>query len=131
MPQMVNITVKAADGVTQVVFTGIQPSAGDKVPAVWRDNAASTVPNNRPTFTVSGQYNGPRTARRMKGQVKIPVLKTVDGQEVSEDAFVFEFNGVVLQKVEDSVTSEAVHRACNLFASSLFKQQLIEGFAAS
>lgn len=131
MPQMANIVVKAANGTTDVTFTGIQPSAGDKVPAVWRDNAASTVPNNRPTLAVSGQYNGPRTARRMKGQVKIPVLKTVNGQEVSEDAFVFEFNGVVLQKVADSVTQEAVHRACNLFASALFKQQLIEGFAAS
>lgn len=131
MPQMANIVVKAADGTTNVTFTGIQPSAGDKVPALWRDNAASTIPGNRPTLSVNGQYNGPRTARRMKGQVKFPVLKTVNGVEVSEDAFIFELNGVVLQKVPDSVTNEVVHRAMNIFASALFKQQMIEGFAAS
>lgn len=131
MPNMANIVVKAANGTTDVTFTGIQPSAGDKVPAMWRDNAASTVPSNRPTLSVSGQYNGPKTARRMKGQVKVPVLKTVNGVEVSEDAFIFELNCVILQKVADSVTLEAVHRALNLFASAHFKQQMIEGFAAS
>lgn len=47
MPNMANITVKKADGTTDVVYTALTPSAGDKTSARWSLTASSTKANLR------------------------------------------------------------------------------------
>jgi hypothetical protein len=48
MPALADITVKMADGTTNITYTGIVPSAGDKTPAVWRSNSVGGSIGQRP-----------------------------------------------------------------------------------
>lgn len=43
MPTLSNITVKKNDGTTDVIYTGVAPSAGDKSPAVLRNNSLGSA----------------------------------------------------------------------------------------
>jgi hypothetical protein len=58
MPSMANITVKAADGSTNVVYDALSPSAGNGVPAIWRATAAGTSPATRPELRMVSQDTG-------------------------------------------------------------------------
>lgn len=43
MPTMANITVKKADGTTDIVFDAIAGSGGDTSAARWRQDTGNTV----------------------------------------------------------------------------------------
>lgn len=53
MPQMANITVKKADGTTDVVYTALTPAGGDNSPARWSANALALRWHSVP-FSTSG-----------------------------------------------------------------------------
>ena len=75
MPQMANITVKKADGTTNVVYTAVTGSAGDKTNAVWQNTSVGTVPAERPTFAMQTMSNGTGTSRRVKMSGSWPTTK--------------------------------------------------------
>lgn len=58
MPTMADITVKAANGTTDVVLKAKAPSFGDKSDAIWNIDASSTIRNHRPVFTSQTLWNG-------------------------------------------------------------------------
>jgi len=65
MPKQANIVVKAPDN-SDVTFTALSGSAGDRVPAIYRNDSDGTLPlGMRPTFRIATQDNGPKTARRL------------------------------------------------------------------
>ena len=66
MAQISDITVKKADGTTDVVYVAATPSAGDKSPAVWTQNAFSGIQGFRPRFEVQTQDNGAGNVRQMR-----------------------------------------------------------------
>lgn len=69
MPSMANMTVKKNDGTTDIVYDALSPSAGDNVPAVWRQdtgNVAGLPVGLRSTLKVWTRDNGPKTARQFK-----------------------------------------------------------------
>jgi hypothetical protein len=72
MPQITNITVKKADGVTDQVLVAVQPSAGDGVAARWRAEAGFPSPAVMPTVTLSSRANGAKTGRRVDIRVTYP-----------------------------------------------------------
>lgn len=57
MPNMSNITVKAANGTSDVVFTALNPAGGDGSVARWSVNTANPVAALRPVFTASSRPN--------------------------------------------------------------------------
>jgi hypothetical protein len=66
MPSISNITVKKADGTTDVTFVAKVPSAGDSSPAVWRqDSHAAPYVGLKPELRMDSRFNGDRTARRV------------------------------------------------------------------
>lgn len=130
MPQMANITVKKNDGTTDVVYTQTAPSAGDKSPAVWRNNAVGTAPAFRPELRVSSQFNGTKTARRVEGSYMFPSIATgSDGKISVVDRCLLSFSAVVPQGMLDSDINEAAAQGLNLFASVLIKQSVQSGFS--
>ena len=132
MPNQANIIVKKNDGTTDVVYTAVAASSGDKTPAVWRNNTVGTAPSHRPELQVSSQSNGPRTARRLLVKGVYPTLVTgTDGKTNVADRFVLDATIVVPQGMPDADINEAASQMLNLMASTLMKDQVKTGYAAT
>lgn len=129
MPQMANITVKKANGTTDIVWTALTPSAGDSSPARWRSDTASLIPGNRPTFDLLTVYNGPKTARRAKGSAKFPVVKTENSVEVLKGTIPLEMSILIPQGLEETDAAEAVAQLFGLMFSQLFRDSVKSGYA--
>lgn len=132
MPQLANIVVKKNDGTTDVTFTGIQPSGGDKAPAMWRNESVGTAVAHRPTVVLSSRNNGTGTARRMDGQAVFPTTVTgADGRVTVADRLIVSISGVIPSGMPSAEVNEAVSQALNVFASSLVKDSFKAGYAPS
>lgn len=128
---MSDITVKTADGTTDIVYSALTPSAGDKVPAQWRAETAGTAAGLRPTLSLRSEYNGPRTARRVDFTYQYPFVVTDTSTSTSSVKARIPFSGSMTIPVEipDSVVAEAVAQSTNLLVSALLVSCLKAGYA--
>lgn len=132
MPQLADISVKANDGTTNVVYTGVLASSGDKTPALWRNNAIAAANIFRPTYTVQSHSNGPKTARRVEGVYQYPTTTVgSDGKVNLSNRGIISFSALVPQGMLDSEVNEFVSQGLNLFNATLTKDQVKSGFAAT
>lgn len=131
MPQMANITVKKADGTTNIVYDAIVPSSGDKTPAVWCAKAVSAIPKHRPVFSILFKDNGPRTARHVSGVFKFPAFVLNGGLETQVATVPLSFEGTLPTTIDAAVVKEAVYQFGNLLVAALVRAQLEEGYAAT
>lgn len=131
MPNMADITVKKADGTTDVTYVALSPSAGDKTPAQWRVEALGTVPGNRPQFQVSSKYSADRQARIVEGKLLYPETFTdsTTGIVATRLRETFQFTSIIRQDAADATTSEMVAQAANLIKSALIQSVLKTGFS--
>lgn len=132
MPSMANITIKKADGTTDVVYTQKTPSAGDKSPAVWKNDTVGTVLAARPTFTIMAMDNGTRKARRARTTFIWPKTRldaagnvTVVGGASSESSH------LIPQDMLADEIGEYVAQYAGLLYSTLIKASLNDGYAPS
>lgn len=131
MATMANITIKKHNGTTDIVWTGLQRSAGDKSPAVWRSDTVSTIPANRPVAKVTSRDNAKGTTRIVEAEIEYPILATINGVETVIGKQPLKVFAPVLQGVDSAQVQEGVSQAINLLASTLFRAQFLEGFAAN
>jgi len=130
MPSMANITVKKNDGTTDVTYTAVVPSAGDKSPAVWRNNSMGSAPAHRTEFSIQSLWNGPRTARKVTGKFMYPVTAVgTDGKTNIVDRGWLTFEGIVPQTMADADINELVSQSANLIGATLIKDSLKTGYA--
>lgn len=134
MPSMASITVKKADGTTDIVFDALAPSGGDNVPAVWRQDtgAVAGLPVGlRSAFKVLSKWNGPRTARQVQFELVFPyaVQDSTTTLFAAKDRCVF--NGVFTmpQGIPSSNLNEAAAQGLNLLAAALIKSAVNSGYA--
>lgn len=127
--QIADISVKKADGTTNVVYTAITASAGDRSPALWRSNPSATLRGNRSTVQMETHSNGPGTARRAAVKYMAPVVRTIEGQEVVVASIPMSLDAVLPNGLTDSEITEAVEQGMNLFASTLIRQSIALGYA--
>lgn len=128
MPQMANITVKDAANV-DVIYVASAPSAGDRIPAVWRANALTPIIGHRPSFTVVTRDNQKRSGRIMEASFKFPILGTVDGQTVVLATVPFSFSGTLPTNVDSAKVADAFVQFGNLVASVLVRSSASDGYA--
>lgn len=129
MPSMANIAVMKNDGTTSVTYTALTPSAGDKVAAQWRNEAADTRPGRRPVFTLVTSANGNETGRRFESTFTYPVNVTENGVVKQYLIGPFKCTGFIPNYVESADINEAVSQNGNLLVSTLIKDSLKAGFA--
>lgn len=126
MPQMANITVKKADGTTDIVYTAMSPSAGDKTPAIWRSNTVGTSVAQRPEFkATSAQLNGNK--RQLKTNFVYPIVDPISDKVIDYVTVVMDVKSSLAGK--DADVREAVFQALHLNSSALVKQSAADGFA--
>lgn len=129
MPQMADVTVKANDGTTNVVYVAMSPSAGDRVPSQWRVNAANARANLRPKFELVSQKNGAGTARRLQAVFRYPCVETLNGVETLVATVPIDVTWTIPLNATDTAIAEAVSQFANLLASTLIKDSVKAGFA--
>lgn len=130
MPALANITVKKADGTTDVIYTANQGASGDKVFARWTNSTVGTTPAERPQFTLKAESNGSGTARRLTASYKWPMVSTdAGGNKIVAGGFNGSATFLVPQNQEASVIAEQAAQFCNVLASTLVKASISEGFA--
>lgn len=131
MPSMGNITVKKADGTTDIVWTAAAPSAGDSVPAVWRSNTVSNVMGHRPKASLLVRDNAAKTGRVFQGAVMYPHTFTDSGSgKITLLATTpIRFEGTLPAGVPLAELKEAIYQAGNLFVSALMRAALEEQYA--
>lgn len=130
MPNMASVTVKKNDGTTDVVYTAVVPSAGDKTPAIWKNQTVGTANSHRPELKLQSRDNGTNTARRVEGVLTYPYL-TVDTQGKTNvaDKVILNVSAVVPKGMPDTDVNEAVSQGFNLFAATLLKDSFKTGYA--
>lgn len=128
MPSMANITVKKADGTTDVVFSALTPSAGDTVPAQWAPTTEA-VPDFRPKVTLVTTNNGSRTARRFRLLFTYPVKAEVNGVNQVVAKVPVEITGTLPTNVSSTEVQEAIYQSGNFFTSSLVRESLVAGYS--
>jgi hypothetical protein len=132
MPTQADITVKKNDGTTDITYTKVQASGGDKSPAIWRSNSVGTAAAHRPEFRTVSHANGDGSARRVLAQFSYPVTATgSDGKVYVVRRLNMELSCANPLDMADTDMNEAVSQGCNLMGSTHVKDQIKAGFAST
>lgn len=133
MANIGNITIKKADGTTDIVYDGIVGASGGD-PALFRQDtgANSALPvGMRATVRWLSKWNGNKSARQQELTFQLPYAlqdSTTTRFSASDVATVRLFVSQP-QNIPQSVLSEAVHQALNFFAHATNKSQAATGHA--
>jgi hypothetical protein len=120
MPTAANITVKNAAS-ADVVYVVASPSAGDRVPAIWRFNAASPIMAHRPTFRLVLRTNGKQDGRVIEGSLRFPIVDDVNGVATQLAVVPLSFSGTLPMNVNTSWVTDAFIQFGNLVSSTLVR----------
>lgn len=127
MPVFGNITIKKADGTSDIVYTAVQKSAGDGSPARYEQQTPSVL-SARPQFAIqSSKPPGSGNLRRMTFNGVYPILD-VDGKEVGR-VTLSDAKVTTPRNADATSVKEGVHQLLNLCASAASKQSAEEGYA--
>lgn len=135
MPSMADITVKKADGTTDIVYNALAASGGESSPAVWRQDtgASAGLPVGlRSRFKLSSKWNGPKTARQITFEVILPyaVQDSTTTLYSAKDQVVMTGIVTMPQGIPSANLNEVV-QGLNLLASTLVKTSVQAGYAPS
>lgn len=131
MANMANITVKKADGTTDIVYTALTPSAGDNTPAVWRSETAATINSGKPTATMVSKWNGAKNVRRSDIHFVYPqnAVDSTTNLTSVVNRIPIHLTAQIPQDVPDTVVAEAVAQAFNLFKATLVQDSVKSGYS--
>lgn len=130
MPNISNITVKKADGTTDITYTAMNPAGADGTKALWRSNSVGANPNQRPHFEYSGKASKDGTRRETTSNFVYPIVVTNPVTGIASVAGYY--TEVITRKLTlnapDADAAEAVAQAANLNASALIRSCSAVGF---
>jgi len=128
---MADITVKKADGTTNVIYVAATPSAGDKSPAVWTQNAFSGVQGFRPRLELQTQDNGAGSVRVVRVKYVYYSLYTDSSTSLTKTLANVLFDGTFNMPKQMTTTEwkEAFAQLGNLLSSQLVRDSVETGFA--
>lgn len=133
MPSMADLSVKMADGTTDVVYNALAPSSGDRTAAQFRQEAASPVAANRPTFTVSSKASANGKARIVEYSFSYPATYTDASTNITSVLASVKSSGsfIFSKDISDVVLSEAAAQLAHVLDSTLIQSVLKSGYAPS
>ena len=126
MPNITNLTVKKADGTTDVTYTALNPAGGDGYPAIFRCMAVGAVPSANPEFRVSSRPN--KAGRVLRVTAQYPNVSIVSGASVVTAGAAFSMEFRVKDNQVQTDTTEAAAQFVNLLKTPLLQECLKTGF---
>jgi hypothetical protein len=131
MTAIADITVKKFDGTTDILWSAVAGSGGDKSPAVWRSNTATGTLGQKPTINMSSKWNSSADVRRVDVSGVYPSTYTNSATGLTEIRSKMTFQGsfAVPQNINTADINEFVAQITNLLVSSLMRGSIISGYA--
>jgi hypothetical protein len=132
MTTAADLTVKKYDGTTNIVWSLLVASGGDKAPAVWRSNTANTgTTGQKPTFSMSSRWNAQKTVRRVDVSCSFPSVYTNSSTGQTEVRSVMNFTGsyALPQNITSTDVQEFVAQLNGLLLNSNSVVSIVSGFA--
>lgn len=130
MPNMADITIKKADGTTDITYTAMNPAGSDGTKALWRSNTVGANPNQRPYYEYSARASKDGARRETTSNFVYPVVVTNATTGIASVAGYY--TEVTTRKLTlnapDVDAAEAVAQAANISASGLVKDCSAVGF---
>lgn len=119
-----DITVKKADGTTNVTFNAIQRSAGDKSPARYAQLTGFPIAAKRPQLAINSQPFGTSGLVRRVSLDGVYPIQVTDGAGNSKMVNVALKGCTVLVPLDapSSDVKEGIHQLLNVAASAVFKE---------
>lgn len=133
MPAIANITIKKANGTTDITYAAKSPSAGDGVPAVWRSDTVGFAQAHQPEFRLAAREASKGLKRALRSTYVYPQIATNSTTGVTSviDKAVFSFDATIPKGMAAADVSEAAYQFANIVASALVKQCLADGVSAT
>lgn len=129
MANVANLTVKKADGTTDVVYTALKGSGSDTDPALWEVVNAAVARVFRQTASFVSRWNARKTARNCELAVVFPETVLVNGETKLIGSVPVRISVVRPTNVSDAAVKEAVYQAANIFVLAAIKDQMVSGYA--
>jgi len=131
MPQMADITVKAANGTTDVIYANVSASAGNNVPAIWQVTALTTPASTRPELRVTSVDSKDGTKRIVRGQYRYPqtVTDSTTGIVSVFGSATGDFSLVIDKALSKDTVDQQAAQLPNLLVSALMKAVFQSGYA--
>lgn len=127
---MGNLTIKKADGTTDVTFTMIAASAGDSSPALYRSVTTGQAPNRQDSLEVAGRWNGSHDVRRTTQKlIRSYNVTDANGVEKQASKVVVEITVASPSNVPQSHVDEAVAQSANLYKHADIQAACKAGYA--
>lgn len=129
MAAIANITIKKADGTTDVIYTALTGAPGDGVPAKWRHEDITLPIGQRANLTVLTKPNGRDNARNVLVRVRRPVVRAVNGVPTLIGTIPFEITATLGEQYTQAEIDEAVAQALNFAAVVAIRDAFKTGYA--
>lgn len=133
MPSMANITVKKNDGTTDIVFTGVVPSSGDGVQAIWNSQTVGSSPSHQPSLKLSSREASNGAKRALHAVFVYPQIatNTTTGVTSVVNRAVASVDWTMPKDMSQTDLNEMTSQFANLLASTLIKDCVKAGYSAS
>jgi len=129
MTTAADMTIKKADGSTDIVWTLMQPASGDGSAAIWRSSTVGSSPGTRPELRVISKASQ-GNVRHVNGTMTYPSYVTdVNGVQKVQGVIFFNFHFSLPPEALDSDILQAVAQATNLLDHSQMVSACTSGFA--
>lgn len=131
MPNMAAITVKKFDGTTDVTYTNLNPSAGDRTKALWRVESIGTIAGNRPILEIQSKASNDGRFRIVEGKLTMPetFVDSTTGITAVRTRDMLSFTSSIDLTGADATHNELAAQAANLLKSALIQSVITTGFA--
>lgn len=127
---MGNLTIKKADGTTDVTFTMIAASAGDNSPALYRSTTTGQAANRQDSLEVSGRSNGNGDVRRVDQKfTRCYNVVGTDNVERLTSKVIVSISVAAPTNVPQSHIDEAVAQSANLYRHADIQLACKAGYA--
>lgn len=133
MPAIANITVKKNDGTTDIIYTGVSPSSGDGVPAVWKSQTVGSAQAHQPELRLLSRDGGKGSKRAMRATYVYPQIATNSTTGITSviDKAAADINWSVPKSMAQADVNEFASQLANLIVSALVKQCVKDGYSAT
>lgn len=126
MPNISNLTVKKADGTTDVTYTALNPAGGDGIPAIFRSQTVGTAPAANPEVRVSSRSS--KTGRVLRITAQYPKVQTISGVETVTTGAALTVEMQISSNQSATDSTEAAAQFVNILKTPLIQSCLNTGF---
>lgn len=130
---MANMTVKKNDGTTDIIYSAVTPSSGDKSPAIWKAQSVGTAPAHQPELRLSSRDASAGSKRALRSTFVYPQISTNTTTSITSvvDKALAATDWNFPKGMSQTDINEFVSQYANLIVATLVKDCVKGGYSAT